>query len=139
MTFVSDQVTCRILQPILSTGSEQQGQDIRVRPVQGQTSISDPDQNLGFTCIYSSGMQETIFHSALVVLTHSRQFSVEVQRNTVGDTLSRAVHPGITIYKIMCTLKLIFDYMAHLKNVISSCFFFFFLFFCKFCDIILNS
>ena len=25
---------------------------------QGQNSISDPDQNLGFTCIFSSGMQE---------------------------------------------------------------------------------
>ena len=35
---------------MLSTGSEQQGQN----------SISDPDQNLGFTCtcIFSSGMQE---------------------------------------------------------------------------------
>ena len=26
---------------------------------QGQNSISDPDQNLGLTCIFSSGMQET--------------------------------------------------------------------------------
>ena len=34
---------------MLSTGSEQQGQNI---------SISDPDQNLGFSCIFSSGMQE---------------------------------------------------------------------------------
>ena len=25
---------------------------------QGQTSISDPDQTFGFTCIFSSGMQE---------------------------------------------------------------------------------
>ena len=25
---------------------------------QGQNSISDPDQNLGLTCIFSSGMQE---------------------------------------------------------------------------------
>ena len=33
VTFVSDQVTCRPLQPMLSTGSEQQGQNIRVRPV----------------------------------------------------------------------------------------------------------
>ena len=34
----------------------------RVRPTgsehQGQTSISDPDQNLGFTCIFSSDKQE---------------------------------------------------------------------------------
>ena len=36
------------LQPILSTGSEHQG----------QTSISDPDQNLECTCILSSGVQE---------------------------------------------------------------------------------
>ena len=42
MTFVSDQVTLRPLQPMLSTGSEHQGQD----------GISDPDQNLGFTCIF---------------------------------------------------------------------------------------
>ena len=34
---------------MLSTGSEHQGQN----------SISDPDQNLGFSCIFSSGMQET--------------------------------------------------------------------------------
>ena len=27
---------------------------------QGQNSISDPDQNLGFTCIFSSGMQGTM-------------------------------------------------------------------------------
>ena len=33
MTFVSDQVTLRPLQPTLSTESEQQGQNIRVRPV----------------------------------------------------------------------------------------------------------
>ena len=30
---------------------------------QGQTSISDPDQNLGFTCIFSSGMEESIYLS----------------------------------------------------------------------------
>ena len=28
---------------------------------QGQTSISDPDQNLELTCIFSSGMQEGMF------------------------------------------------------------------------------
>ena len=28
---------------------------------QGQNSISDPDQNLGFPCIFSSGMQENEF------------------------------------------------------------------------------
>ena len=33
---------------MLSTGTEQQGQN----------SISDPGQNLGFTCIFSSGVQE---------------------------------------------------------------------------------
>ena len=33
VTFVSDQVTCCTLQPVLSTGSEQQGQNIRVRTV----------------------------------------------------------------------------------------------------------
>ena len=33
MTFVSDQVTWRPLQPMLSTRSEHQGQNIRVRPV----------------------------------------------------------------------------------------------------------
>ena len=27
---------------------------------QGQTSISNPDQNLGFTCLFSSGVQEII-------------------------------------------------------------------------------
>ena len=45
VTFVSDQVTWRPLQRVLSTGSEHQG----------QTSISDPDLII---CIFSSGMQE---------------------------------------------------------------------------------
>ena len=40
---------------MLSTGSEQQGLEH-----QGQNTISDPDQNLGFTCTFSSGMQEHI-------------------------------------------------------------------------------
>ena len=63
VTFVSDQVTCRPLQPMLSTGSEeQQGQKIRVRP-----EFSDPVQNLGFTCIFSSGMQEYNFYGVSVV------------------------------------------------------------------------
>ena len=48
VTFVSDQVTWSPLQPMISTGSKQQGQN-----------ISDHDQNLGFTRIVSSGMQET--------------------------------------------------------------------------------
>ena len=48
VTFVSDKVTWRPLQPVLSTGSEHQG----------QTSISDLNQNSGFTCIFSSGMKE---------------------------------------------------------------------------------
>ena len=56
VTFVTDQVTRRPLQPILSTGSEQQGQNIRVRTV-----FSDPDQIFGFTCIFSPGMQEYFF------------------------------------------------------------------------------
>ena len=52
VTFVSDQVTWRPLRPMLSTGSEHQGQN----------SISDPDQNLGFSCIFSSGVQEVDYH-----------------------------------------------------------------------------
>ena len=52
MTFVSDKVTCRPLQPMLSAGSEQRLEH------QGQTSISDPDKNLGLTCIFISGMKE---------------------------------------------------------------------------------
>ena len=51
VTFVSYLVTRHPLQPMLSTGSEHQGQN----------SISDPHQNLGFTCIFSSGMQEFLF------------------------------------------------------------------------------
>ena len=51
MTFVRDQVMRRPFQPMLSTGSEQQGKN----------SIFDPEQNLGFSCIFSSGMQEWYF------------------------------------------------------------------------------
>ena len=40
---------------MLSTGSEQQGQNIRVRTV-----FLTLTKNLGFTCIISSGMQETV-------------------------------------------------------------------------------
>ena len=39
---------------MLSTGSEQHGQNIRVRTV-----CLAQDKNLGFTCIFSPGMQET--------------------------------------------------------------------------------
>ena len=42
---------------MLCTGSEHQG----------QTSISDIDQNLGFTCIFSSGMQEKLFCHGIAV------------------------------------------------------------------------
>ena len=49
---------------MLSTGSEQQGPTGSEH--QGQTSISDPDQNLGFTCIFSSSMQEDISMTILL-------------------------------------------------------------------------
>ena len=48
VTFVSDQVTTNVKHRVRTTGSEHQGQN----------SISDPDQNLGYSCIFSSGMQE---------------------------------------------------------------------------------
>ena len=39
---------------------------------QGQNSISDPDQNLGFTCIFSSGMQElTMWHLCQLMTQHA--------------------------------------------------------------------
>ena len=41
------------------TGSEEQDQN----------SISDPDQNLGFTCMFSSGLQATIFRLKSVNIT----------------------------------------------------------------------
>ena len=46
--FASDQVTWPPLQPVLSRGSEHQG----------QMSISDPDQNSGFTCTGKSVVGE---------------------------------------------------------------------------------
>ena len=46
---VSDQFTTPVKHRVRTTGLE----------YQGQNSISDPDQNLGFTCIFSSGMQES--------------------------------------------------------------------------------
>ena len=61
VTFVSDQVTRRPLQPMFSTASEHQGQN----------SISDPDQNLRFTCIFSSGMQEPLVLRGLTILATS--------------------------------------------------------------------
>ena len=48
--FVSDQVTTNVKHRVRETLKHQ-----------GQTSISDPDQNLGFTCIFSSGVQEILF------------------------------------------------------------------------------
>ena len=47
-------ITTNAKHRVRTTGSEHQG----------QTSISDPDQNRGFTCIFSSGMQETSFLKA---------------------------------------------------------------------------
>ena len=44
-------ITTHVKHRVRTTGSEHQGQN----------SISDPDQNLGFTCIFSSGMQECYF------------------------------------------------------------------------------
>ena len=32
---------------------------------QGQNSMSDPGQNLGFTCIFSSGAQEYLFYKEI--------------------------------------------------------------------------
>ena len=51
VTFFRDQVTSittNVKHSVRTTGSEHQG----------QTSISNPDFNLGFACIFSSGMQE---------------------------------------------------------------------------------
>ena len=55
VTFVNDQVyvtsiTTNGKHRVRTTGSEHQGQN----------SISDPDQNLGFNCIFLSGMQEKV-------------------------------------------------------------------------------
>ena len=43
-------ITTNVKLRVRTTGSEHQGQN----------SIFDPDQNLGFTCIFSSGMQVTL-------------------------------------------------------------------------------
>ena len=54
VTLVSDKVTCRPLQPMSSTGSEQKGQNIRVRTVfLTLTKILDL-----LVVFFSSGMQE---------------------------------------------------------------------------------
>ena len=50
VTLVSDQVTTIVGHRVRTTGSEHQCQE----------SISDPDQNRGFTCIFSAGMQEYV-------------------------------------------------------------------------------
>ena len=51
VTFVRDQAT-NVKHRVRTTGLEHQG----------QTSISDPIQNLGFTCIFSLGMPEYNFY-----------------------------------------------------------------------------
>ena len=51
VTFVSEPATTNVKHSFRTTGLEHQGQN----------SISDPDQNFGFTCIFSSGMQENSF------------------------------------------------------------------------------
>ena len=60
---------------VRTTGSEHQGQN----------SISDPDQNLGFTCIFSSGMQETsLFHEMM----HSESYGKKCkQYRSFGSAL----------------------------------------------------
>ena len=57
LTFVSDQVTIttkctNVKHKVRTIGLEHQGQN----------SISEPGQSFGFTCIFSSGMQENIFY-----------------------------------------------------------------------------
>ena len=44
-------ITTDVKHRVRTTGSEHQGQN----------SIYDPDQNLGFSCVFSSGMQENKF------------------------------------------------------------------------------
>ena len=55
VTFVSESyvtsIATNVKHTVRTTGSEHQGQ-----------TISDPDQNLEFTCIFSSGMQEYSLH-----------------------------------------------------------------------------
>ena len=47
---------------------------------QGQTNISDPHQNLGFTCIFSSGMQERIRSSTVMIQSfRTNRFGKTVQ------------------------------------------------------------
>ena len=58
MTFITTNVKHRVR----TTGLEHQG----------QKSISDPDQNLGFTCIFSSGMQEIMFLGTNIQLCRQR-------------------------------------------------------------------
>ena len=48
-------ITTNVKHRVRTTGSEHQGQNSISDPDQ---YCSDPDQNLGFTCIFSSGMQE---------------------------------------------------------------------------------
>ena len=54
-------ITTNVKHRVRTTGSEHQGQN----------SISDPDQNLGFTCIFSPGMQElSIFMHEIVTSSY---------------------------------------------------------------------
>ena len=53
-------ITTNVKHRVRTTGSEHQGQN----------SISDPDQNLGFTCIFSSGVQECSFFITFENLEH---------------------------------------------------------------------
>ena len=46
-------ITTNVKHEARTTGSEHKGKN----------SISDPDQNLGFTCIFSSGMQEQMLYT----------------------------------------------------------------------------
>ena len=51
MTRLPWSITTNVKHRVRTTGSEHQDQN----------SISDPDQNFGFTCIFSSGVQEKNF------------------------------------------------------------------------------
>ena len=48
-------ITTNVKHRVRTTGSEHQGQN----------SFSDPDQKFGFTCIFSSGMQEQTIHNLM--------------------------------------------------------------------------
>ena len=62
---------------------------------QGQTSISDPDQNLGFICIFSSGMQENTIHLLL-------DLGAPITQLGERQTLDRKVAGSILILDMGC-------------------------------------